>query len=514
METKTTALQRADAYIAAKASAVNQTFRHKLHLMPPIGWMNDPNGFCVYQGEYHLFYQYYPYASVWGPMHWGHAKSKDLISWEDLPVALAPGEWYDQQGIFSGSALEVDGELRVYYTGHSETRLNRIYDENLMKRQEPLEPVKGQQDVSRQVQCLAVSKDGINFDKYDLNPVVDSLMIPEHGRIEDFRDPKVWQHGGRFYMACGSMRKDFIGQVLFYVSDDGLKWQYLNRLTLDRDFGIVWECPDLFELDGKHVLVFSPQNKPRQGSRYENVHSAVALVGHFNHDNGVFEIENIQELDQGFDFYAPQTIAGLDGSRIMVAWMNMWEREYVLDQAGHGWNGSMTLPRKLTLRGNQIYQLPIDALATYHQDSFEVHDQVVEGEWTHPDLWGDVLDLNLSFEIQTGKSLEISFLTSVDDRLVLNFDKNQNLVTLNRMHTKSPIHNTNSSSDFYRSFTMDCSGTIQLRAVLDVSSLELFFNEGEYAMTSLFFPDKNSRQLVFKADGKTLIHDLKRWTMA
>lgn len=134
-------LLKANEFIEKNAQTVNQEYRNKFHLMAPIGWMNDPNGFVYYQEEYHLFYQYYPYDSIWGPMHWGHAKSKDLIHWEHLPVALAPGESYDKEGCFSGSAIEKDGKLYLIYTGHN--------------------VVEGQ---VRQVQCLAVSEDGIHFE--------------------------------------------------------------------------------------------------------------------------------------------------------------------------------------------------------------------------------------------------------------------------------------------------------------------------------------------------------------
>jgi beta-fructofuranosidase len=513
METTTNALQRANDYIEAHIQAVNPTFRHHLHLMPPIGWMNDPNGFCVYQGEYHLFYQYYPYATSWGPMHWGHAKSKDLLTWENLPVALAPSEPYDASGIFSGCALAVGEELWLYYTGLSDTGMFCRFDENLLKRAAPLELADGQPGITRQVQCLAVSKDGIHFAKSDLNPVIGSDQVPDHSRVEDFRDPKVWTHGGKYYMACGSMSKDTIGEVLFYVSADGLDWQYLNRLILDGDFGIAWECPDLFELEGKHVLIFSPVLKPRQGCSFENTHSSIAMIGHFDHDLGVFSTENIQELDQGFDFYAPQTIVGLDGSRVMLAWMNMWEHDYVLDRESHGWNGSMTLPRRLTLQGNQLIQWPIDALAAYHRDEFVLNEACVEGEWSCPELAGNRMDLDLAVEILSGSRLTISFFTGSEEGLILEFDKTRNLVLLNRMSSHRPIRNLNEKSDFYRCFNLDCSGTIKLRAILDVCSLELFFNEGQVAMTSLFFPDANSQQLVFKTEGKAMIHQLTRWTL-
>lgn len=160
-------VERANDYIQENREKVNPRYRPAFHVAPPVGWMNDPNGFIYYQGEYHLFYQYYPYNSQWGPMHWGHTKSKDLIHWEELPVALAPDEWYDKDGCFSGSAIEKDGRLYLMYTGH--------VVEN---------------DVVTQTQCIAVSDDGITFEKLASNPVIGAELLGDEGSIHDCRDPK------------------------------------------------------------------------------------------------------------------------------------------------------------------------------------------------------------------------------------------------------------------------------------------------------------------------------------
>ena len=163
--------RKANQYIDENREKVNQLYRGAFHLLPPIGWMNDPNGFVYFRGEYHLFYQFYPYDSVWGPMHWGHAKSKDLLHWEELPVALAPSESYDKDGCFSGSAIVKDDKLYLLYTGH-------VDDEE--KREE--------------TQCLAVSTDGITFEKLPTNPVIHAQHIEGIADIADFRDPKVFEY--------------------------------------------------------------------------------------------------------------------------------------------------------------------------------------------------------------------------------------------------------------------------------------------------------------------------------
>lgn len=185
------AVQKANQYIREKRTEVVDEYRNHFHLMAPVGWINDPNGFIYFRGEYHLFYQFYPYDSVWGPMHWGHAKSKDLLHWEELPVALAPGESYDKDGCFSGSAIEKDGKLYLMYTGHT---------------------VVGEQ--VRQVQCLAVSEDGIVFKKYAQNPIIAEEHIADVAQIDDFRDPKVFQREGHFYSVVAAKTAESRGQIL------------------------------------------------------------------------------------------------------------------------------------------------------------------------------------------------------------------------------------------------------------------------------------------------------------
>lgn len=513
------ALERAQAYIKENACNINTTYRHQFHLMPPVGWMNDPNGFCFYQGEYHLFYQFYPYASVWGPMHWGHAKSKDLLLWENLQVALAPGEAYDKNGVFSGTAVVIGDELRLYYTGVVDTNIESTYDEALFKLQNSESKISQarydilKDHVVRQVQCMAVSMDGLHFDKYTGNPVIDSNAIPVDGRVEDFRDPKVWQYNDIFYMAIGSKRTDFIGQILFYVSDDGNNWRYLNQLTLGKDFGTVWECPDIFELNGKHVLMISPQDKPRKGIQFENVHTAIALIGNFDYVTGQFTIEKTQELDGGFDFYAPQTVTDENGNRVMIAWMNMWERRYVLDAKNHGWNGSMTLPRVLSLVDNHIYQWPVDTINNYREQCVSLSKVPVDMTFENPALFGNVMDMELCFEIKEGRTFEMVFFVNETEGISLQFDKYNNIVMMDRMNTKLPIESFDTKNDYTRSLHLDLSGEIHVRVILDVSSIEVFFEKGRYTMTSLFFPGDEGNGVCFKADGQTLIKDLTKWDL-
>ncbi len=192
-------LREARKYEEAMETGIRKEERPVFHLCPRVGWMNDPNGFSYYRGEYHLFYQYYPYDSVWGSMHWGHAVSKDLLHWTYLPAALAPDTVYDKDGCFSGSALELpDGRHLLMYTGVvKEPRVEG-----------------GFQDI--QTQCIALG-DGRDYEKCPQNPVLDARDLPEGGSRNDFRDPRIWEEeDGTYRCVVGNCTKDKDGRILLY----------------------------------------------------------------------------------------------------------------------------------------------------------------------------------------------------------------------------------------------------------------------------------------------------------
>ena len=281
-------IEKAEEVLKNAKENVKGRYRLGYHIMAPANWINDPNGLIQYKGEYHAFYQHHPNDENWGPMHWGHVKSKDLVNWEHCPVALAPGDEFDKGGCFSGSAIEKDGKMYLMYTGH----------------QDP-----GGFENLRQVQCIAVSEDGINFTKYENNPVIDSTKLPKEAIIQDFRDPKVYKKGDKYYSVIGSRNLDDSGQILLYSSDDLLNWNYEgNILQSNNEFAKMWECPDLFELDNKDILIMSPQFLEPRGNKYWNLHSSSYMIGNLDYKNNKYNLEKVEEIDYGFDFYAPQTL--------------------------------------------------------------------------------------------------------------------------------------------------------------------------------------------------------------
>lgn len=288
------------------------------HFEPEKGWMNDPNGLCFFQGRYHAFFQYNPHAAVWGPMHWGHAVSKDLVHWEELPTALCPDMPYeDNGGCFSGSAIEKDGNLYLMYTSVSK-KLG-------------------------QTQSMAVSRDGVHFEKLPENPVIP--QSPLDPASKDFRDPKIFLYGDGYRMVCGA-GVDGLGSVLLFRSDDLLRWDYVGPLFQSCDYGPVPECPDLFPLGNKWVLMFSRMDESR---------SAQFVVGSF--DGERFAPESFQQPELGTDFYAPQTFLDGQNRRIMIGWMFNWNRQV---PEGAVRAGALSIPRVLSLRDGRLCNAPVE----------------------------------------------------------------------------------------------------------------------------------------------------------
>lgn len=285
------------------------------HFEPKQGWINDPNGLCRYQGCYHAFAQHYPHAPKWGPMHWAHAVSRDLIHWEELPIALFPDQPYENGGgCFSGSAVEKDGALYLMYTSVSKEQ--------------------------GQTQSIAVSRDGVHFEKYAGNPVIARSPLDPENR--DFRDPKVFPYNGSYRMICGA-GLDGAASALLFASDDLLHWEFLGKLFESRDYGPVVECPDLFPLGDRWVLMFSRMDTK----------SAQFIVGEF--DGERFTPDSFQQPECGTDFYAPQTFSDEQGRRLMIGWLYNWTRE-VPESVSHV--GALTAARELSLRGGRICNYP------------------------------------------------------------------------------------------------------------------------------------------------------------
>lgn len=314
--------------------------KQKLHLKAPGNWINDPNGFIYYKGKYHLFYQYFPYEPRWGTMHWGHAVSDDLVTWEHKGIALFPSKYADQNGCFSGSAVEADGRMNLFYTGvhFHETNPEDIHV--------------CLNDRFESAQLMLSSEDGFHFDNAGGKKVIiPPLDNSEIGDRTHTRDPKVWRGKDAWYMVLGSMSKERKGKLLIYRSENLTDWEYKNSVTKEDGFGWMWECPDYFEADNEKVLIFSPMGIMKEKGAYEN--QAICTIVDFEEGSCEMTIpDTYQFLDYGQDLYAPQSTLDKDGNRVVVAWLRMPK------PVDGEWIGMFCLPRVVEVCKGHIYFRP------------------------------------------------------------------------------------------------------------------------------------------------------------
>lgn len=316
--------------------------RPQLHFTAPQNWMNDPNGLIYYQGQYHLFYQHFPYSCEWGTMHWGHAVSGDLVTFQHMPIALYPSNQYDRNGCFSGSAVEYNGKMYLYYTSIQYSKENPRYIH-----------IQDSGDDIIASQSLVISEDGYTFDnKNHKYLVIDVIKDQTIGDLRHTRDPKVWiGQNGHIYMIVGSKipsSKGYDGEALFYESSDGIHFTYKNKFT-DQFIGSMWECPDLFRINEQYFMMLSPENinQPPQPTN-----NAVIMPIDFDEESCIVrKQDDYMYLDYGLDFYAPQTFLDEHQNRVMFGWLRM--RKPV---NGENWVGMLTMPRIITQKNGHIYQ--------------------------------------------------------------------------------------------------------------------------------------------------------------
>lgn len=464
--------------------------RPAYHMSSPTGWINDPNGFSVFQGQYHLFFQYHPFSKKWGPMHWGHCTSEDFIKWEYLPCALAPEESYDEGGCYSGSAIEVDGEHVLIYTGI----MDRYLDDGF--------------HYYRQVQCIAKG-DGIDYRKGEENPIITGESLPEGSSLEDFRDPKVWREDDGYYLVVGSRAKDGSGQILMYYSEDLNQWEYVTVLEQSKNkYGKMWECPDFFSLGDRQILLVSPQDMRAKGLEFHNGNNSIFIYGQYEKESHQFKREKVTSADYGLDFYAAQTLLTQDGRRILIGWMQSWDAN--ITPASFQWSGMMTIPRELTLEHGRIYQRPVRELEKYRTDMVRYDNLSITGSTILKNITGRVLELLVEITGFDFEYFRIQFAKSDEYQTFLQYNHKKRCLTIDRTHSGidrdvvcrrkmelAPIQEENGKE------------VLKLRILLDKYSVEVFANDGEKVMSSLFYTPLEAESIVFDSDGTACINIIK-----
>jgi fructan beta-fructosidase len=452
-------------------------FRPDYHFTPPKMWMNDPNGLVYYKGKYHLFYQYHPHDTIWGPMHWGHAVSRDLSNWQHLPIALQP----DEHGtIFSGSVV-IDWQNTAGFGKEAMFAIFTHHKDGV------------------QSQSLAYSHDeGITWKKYFGNPI---LLSPDK---PDFRDPKVFWYEDHWVMSLAAGDR-----ILFYISTDIIHWEPSG--SFGGGYGStegVWETPDLFELpvrngaETRWVLTVSLGNgHPAGGSGTQY------FIGHF--DGRRFTSENTKNdifwADFGADYYAPQSWNDEpNGRRLMIGWMNNWHYANVIPTSG--WRGAFSLIRELSLtrmpEGIRLVHQPTAEIQSLRNKNHHWQNEILTpGTNLLADLQGDVFEIVSEFQV-TDDVDQLGFHVRVGDgeRTTIGYAGKERKLFVDRTHS--------GQGDFHDGFArihdanLHCiDHLLRLHIFVDHCSVEVFANDGLVVMTDCIFPSPQSTKLELFVEG-------------
>lgn len=467
-------------------TANNDMHRPQIHFSPKAHWMNDPNGMVYYNNTYHLFYQYYPDSTVWGPMHWGHATSKDLIHWQHQPIALYP----DSLGyIFSGSAvadinntsgLGVNGKvpLVAIFTHHNPAG-EKAHQNN------------------HQNQSLAYSLDeGKTWTKYAENPVL------KNPGITDFRDPNVRWHDEVKKWIMTLATKD---KITFYSSPDLKNWskesEFGEKLGAH---GGVWECPDLmpFTVDGKKVWVLFVSINP---GGLNGGSATQYFVGDFNGKSFSPYTTETKWVDYGTDNYAGVTWSNTGDRKIFLGWMSNWQYAPVVPTVA--WRSAMTIPRDLKLVNvNNNYlltSLPVEELDVVKDKEITLNNVSVNGNYDLSDKLKNLPgQYKLNITSDTLKSFSIQLSNDQGEQVQIGYNKQENVYYVDRTRSGK----TDFEKGFAKRFTgprLTSDNKLNLTLIIDVASAELFADNGLTVMTAIFFPHKTYDKAVITSDDNT-----------
>lgn len=429
-------------------------FREHFHLMPPVGWLNDPNGLCQFEGVYHAFFQYSPFDAEGGVKMWGHYISDNMLDWKYQGVALYPDQPFDCHGVYSGSALVEDGKMYLYYTGNV-----KLED--------------GEYDYIRTGRegntVLVSSEDGIHFGHK--KQLMRNTDYPDDLTCH-VRDPKVWKEQDTYYMVQGARTKEDVGQILIFTSKDKVNWKFKSRIESKESFGYMWECPDYFTIGDKKILSASVQGL--EGGIWEerNVYQS----GYFEVEGDILSSYKLGEYklwDYGFDYYAPQSFETEDGRRIHISWMGMPDCEaYTNLTIADGWQHCFTLPREIYVKDGKICQRPIREL-----DYKEAITKIAENKLQ--------ADSCKAYDLKIDKIQNNQFCIALAEELLLEY-------TDGRFRMRFTDNRKTCVSAGRDCRYVETDEVTNIRVIADVSSVEVFVNDGEYVFSTRYYPDKYS----------------------
>ncbi len=439
--------QKDEAWICQTANEIKESiYPPQYHIYPKTGLMNDPNGLAFFNNEYHVFFQWYPFAPVHGLKNWGHTKSKDMKHWSDQEIALVPEQAFDKDGCYSGNALEHNGKLYLFYTGNYKTDNGK-----------------------KPKQCLAImDKDG-HIEKFD-HPIIKD----EHELFSgELRDPFVFEEDGFYYMLLGGgkfhkeKRLGFgdEGILILYRSSNLIDWEYQGLIDIDIDTGYMLECPSLVRINGKDILFLSVMGAKVDDPKLDNTFLSMVAVGKLDIAHMKFNIEQYNRADEGFDFYAPQTFYGKDNLPLMYAWAGCGEQVYPEDEK---WKHGLTYPQELSFTDKKFKRFPMKEIL----DIFPIKSNI-ESQVTHISSKSYRVHITNGFQFRIGEE---------NDFWEFSYNKETKIAQLSRKGLQKEI---DIERGLYRETSIENLEEVDI--FVDHSFIEIYLNKGEKVFTFIEF---------------------------
>ena len=449
----------ADTLLHLQAQAANSPYQMHYHLHPISGLINDPNGFSYFNGEYHLFYQSYPFGAVHGLKSWVHFKSSDLVNWESLGLAVEPDTMADSHGAYSGSAREIDGKLFLMYTGNHR-------DENWGR-------------IPYQVGAW-MDKNGKVADKTIL------FKNPDH-ITEHFRDPQILKQNDTYYAILGAQDKaEKHGHIDVWKSKDLKNWEELGFLDMGTDdLGYMIECPNIVRVDGHVVVIFCPQGLDKKIADYDDIYPNMYIIADDidfkNHK--LINPGKLHNLDKGFDVYATQAFNAPNGKVYEISWVGLPDTTYPTDN--ENWANCLSQVKKLSIKDGKLMQKPVSAMQELRYNEKEISDENKASQQYEAEL-----------TIKAGQkgSLYLAANDNLTSGLKLDFDTENGTLILDRSNAGQKV-----SVDYgeTRQANFEANTDLKLNIFIDHSLIEIFVNHGEEVLTGRYFADQYNTKLAF-----------------
>lgn len=452
--------------------AKTSVYRPHYHIYPLSGLLNDPNGFSYFNNQWHVFYQSFPFGAVHGLKSWTHLVSNDLVHWHNLGLALLPDSNYDQQGVFSGSAINVNGKLFLMYTGN-------VRDNNWQRSSYQL---------------------GAWMDKDNhITKVTEPLIKNFSNSTGHFRDPQLIKHNSQYYALIGFQNKQTLkGQIGVWQSLDLEHWNYLGPLRINDEIlelGYMIECPNLIWIDKQPVLICCPQGLAKSKLNYQNIYPNVYLIGqNFNWQTlNLQSTLNWQNLDEGFDFYASQTLSQSD-KQYLISWIGLPETTYPTDN--ENWANCLSQVKKLSIHNNHLLEQPIPQIKSLRRRAINLENQIT------------IID-----EASIINQYELQLSIEADQKSTLYFASNPNntsciKLNINTIDGEICLDRSNCSLPFARDYgqtrhvKVAPHQALSLDIYVDHSICEIFVNHGEKVLTARFFMNPHFTCINFTPNKK------------